>query len=177
MVVRGSKMVKKILFVVLFFALIFALILFSGCLKIKTPANCSDIKHESLFDKARLGEVAMCYHEVAVGQALLKKDKDAALGACENISTGNIVSKAERDNCYIDIAELLKDPTICEEIEPNILEQEPLKKIMQSRRDLCKQKATKKSDAKICGGTVSVLFIIPLLFLFFYRKRKLKKEK
>lgn len=161
-----NKMVKFA--IILMFFIFFFL---SGCIVTKSETECQDLESRNLMNNLAWGEVAMCYHEVAVVYAL-KKERLAAIHACDKIYTGNElgwIETSERNSCYSDIAEILPDDTICENIKTSRFE-DPIN-IFKTQ---CKEKAKKKMNSMTKRSLCTTIFIfIPLVFLFYsyYNKK------
>lgn len=181
MAVGCCEMVKFLLIIILF-----VLVFFSGCITNEEQLQKKIEECRTLNQLLKTGEIATCYHEVAVSYALkapTKKDdirypieKGHALNACEQIAlTKSWFVENEQNNCYADIADILNDETICERIVPTGLEKYvnwlPFEKIY-SFKEHCIEKAKPKAQPDICSAAV-----IPFAILFlalgagiFYRK-------
>lgn len=161
----------------IFFAvLLFGLILLSGCLKEKTEQECLDLKAKaaagaaSRYAETFTGEIAGCYHELAVWHAL-HKDNDSAIEACDTIGDSSVFSQSERNNCYTDIAQVLHDNTTCEKIETSLLEEPTtFAGLIKSYKEQCIAKATPPQKADVCGAMVFILAPLFALFLSLWKK-------
>lgn len=155
-----------------------ALLLFAGCLTTKDEADCEALTEKSFLNNLSWGEVSMCYHEVAVGYAL-KNDSANALAYCGDVNpSGGFVEKSEQNNCYSDIAQILRNETICDNIQTSFAE-EPVGdfsvasyNVTKSYLTLCKEKSQPRSvSANLCTSTAFML--APLLFaLYSYYKKE-----
>ncbi|MBD3210438.1 hypothetical protein GF318_03585 [Candidatus Micrarchaeota archaeon] len=100
-----------------------SILLLSGALGLVTPQQC-DLNPELDRDSERMN----CYHNAAITYAYLN-NRDRASETCLNIwlifgagapnSNSDIVTKAEMtaNNCFYDIALILKDPPVCANIQ------------------------------------------------------------
>ncbi len=162
-------MVRKYLLAA--FALILILSLLPGCIKTRDETDCANIADPSQPVSLYAGEAAMCYHEAAMGHAL-RSESDAALADCQLVeTTGGVIAQSEANNCYNEIAGIMKNQTICSYIKNTVISQPTLFDAVTSNFTTeCMKGAEQKppSDLKLCAGFV----LGPLAFLFLLVWRK-----
>ena len=151
----------------------------------KDLSECSDIPNDDE------GKKMDCYHAVAVTQAILYKDKGAAISACEGIykdiaepSSKNIknIGESKRNICLYDVAKAYKDPStgltdpgICDGIQETAALS--IFTGATATREICKNTAKnlqrvnpqkyfdkEENPNNICA----LVFIFPLTFIFYY---------
>lgn len=116
-------------------------ILFYGCITLPGGTNCSGKQGQDERDK--------CYSDAAVAAALVKNDRAAALAFCDNVERSSSPFGSERDLCYMRVAEVFRDPSICENIDS-----------LELTKSLCKSKAEPARSPRLCAP----LFALPALF-------------
>lgn len=151
-------MVKKTLFLA-----IAAMLFLAGCLVTKSDEDCSNLKAASIGDKLKVGQLPMCYHEVALGHAL-KGEKQSAIDSCKKIGeTGVAIADNEMNNCFEEVAEAFNDTTICDEIHTTFT-QNPLYMVWDYQKKDCETRAQPKNyDLGLCF-IGPLMLAAPLLF-------------
>lgn len=136
---------KKLLIIASLFLLL------AGCITIPGGSDCGS--------KPSQGEKEKCYSDAAVAAAILRTDKADALNMCNQIEKSASPFGSERDQCYMRVAEIFKDTSICNNVESSGL-----------TKSLCISKATPVRSTSVCATA----FVLPALFalaLFAYCKR------
>ncbi|MFA5076844.1 MAG: hypothetical protein WC488_00240 [Candidatus Micrarchaeia archaeon] len=155
-------MVGKLLVAAAFCLLLFLAL--AGCLQTKSPDECGGIT-ESYWG----AEKDSCYHEVAIGFAV-RGDAGSAVQYCGMITPGsNAFSQSERNTCYANIAEALKNPEICNNIEDTSMVGDWTGAVEAYRAE-CVQKATPR-DYTINFCSTTPLILASLLALFIAARR------
>ncbi len=115
-------------------------LLFSGCITLPGGTNCGSKQDQDERDR--------CYSDAAVAAAIVKIDKGDALAMCNNVERSSSPFGSERDLCYMRVAEIFKDASICNNVEASGL-----------TKSLCISKATPVRSTSVCA----TLFILPAL--------------
>ncbi|MBI5046647.1 hypothetical protein HZC07_02855 [Candidatus Micrarchaeota archaeon] len=167
----------RAIFLLVFFSTFLFLIF--GSLGLKTPDECNRL--------ARLSERIPCLHTAAVTAAYTLKEQSptqaesAARGICSQIyaistqyPTSELGQRAstESNDCYFDIAKILRKPSICDSMaDDNFgtgLFGSP------TNKDMCEEETTKLLSYQTLGPSnlCALLFIFPVLFvgITIYRK-------
>ncbi len=168
---------------ILVFALtLFVTIFISGCLITRSESDCTKLENEAWYDSWKVGEVSMCWQEVAISKAL-KSDSDGAITACENAGTPSSgliqyapsFAESNSNSCYSDIAAILHNETICDRIETQLIQGDigPLSELWGSAKNKCKERAKQKGEKlTLCGSTAAFILVPLLILLSFYRKKQ-----
>ncbi|MEW6528640.1 MAG: hypothetical protein AB1391_02005 [Candidatus Micrarchaeota archaeon] len=146
---------------------------FAGCIIPKSESECDELKRETLLNNLAWGDVAMCYHEVAMGYAL-KGNSQSAVQMCDEISTGGKLSwieASERNMCYFDIAEQLRDENICDKISASWFEhptwfEDPTKHY----KNQCKEKVEKAKNRGNVLLCPTIFIFVPMILFFLGRE-------
>jgi hypothetical protein len=106
---------------ILLFSLLFIIILISGSLGLETQAACD----QQYAQTGQLSDQIVCYHEAAMTYAYAG-DSTTAQTLCQDIVTDfgtgytpdiNQRAELEANDCYFDIAKILAQPDICNNIQ------------------------------------------------------------
>lgn len=123
-------------------AIIFAslLLLLAGCITLPGGTNCGSKQDQDERDR--------CYSDAAVAAAIIRNDTGGALAMCNNVERSSSPFGSERDLCYMRVAEIFKDTSICNGVEASGL-----------TKSLCISKATPVRSTSLCA----TLFVLPAL--------------
>ena len=147
-----------------YFLAIFLILLIcisNAVLGFKKESDCGDYLANN-----QLGELALCYNEVAVSYASLG-DKAHAEHYCTRIqSVPSVYAESQANNCFADVARILKDNSTC-----NMITQNQYQQVLTGgavTQDICNQNANKQLEKPMCSTVLIIL--LPLLGgLFFFR--------
>ena len=126
-------------------------LLLAGCITMPGGTNCGS--------KPSQGEREKCYSDAAAAAAILRNDKAGALNMCNRIEKNPSPFGSERDLCYMNIADIFKDTSICNNVES-----------LGITKSLCISKATPVRSTSVC----MTAFVLPALFalaLFAYHRK------
>jgi len=126
-------------------------LLFAGCITIPQGSDCGG--------KPDQGQRESCYADAAFAAAIIHNDTGTAISMCGQIEASASPFGSDRDLCFMRIAEVLKNPAICENIESSGV-----------TKSLCISKATPVRTTSVCA-TAAVLPAIAALALFAYYRR------
>ena len=135
----------------LLFSILLLSIFFSGCISL--------LKKESDCTPSKAGDLNECYANVALRYAIVDKDQTNAIRMCNKIDEiGSVFIGSEKDNCIMDVAEVLDKPALCGSIGNTVTKR------------LCERKSTPLPAPTLCS-TVFILPLLSILALFaYYRK-------
>ena len=107
------------------------------------------------------GSEKVCYHQVAMSYALTEKP-DEAIKYCKLIeTTGSIFTKSQMNRCIRDIAVILGDNNICEEIDTSTFYGGDIIDII-STKTICNEEVNAKNNkSKEC----KIAYILPIVVL------------
>ena len=126
------------------------LLLFAGCITIPQGSDCAS--------KPDQGQRDSCYSDAAFAAAMLRSDSGGAVSLCGQIEKSSSPFGSDRDLCFMRVAEVFKDTSICDNIESSDV-----------TKSLCVSKATPARTTSVCA-TAFVLPAMLALALFAYRK-------
>ncbi len=157
---------RNIITMVFIAFILYTSITFSAIVGLKTETDCVNYAGKP----EKTGELALCYHEVAISYASFKNGF-AAEQYCDKILTLAILSpgfinkdiaRSQAYLCYADIAHILQDPTKCVMIDEGEDKFNLLVAGASTTKEICEQNASKKKQKPYCG--VALFILLPLLF-------------
>jgi|GEM_PF-4836990 len=92
-------------------AIFLLLALFPGCIHLTNEQDCSTTSADDRND---------CYFDLAIRYAIVEQDAGRAVAACNRI--GAVTFGDDRAQCIAKVADIMEDPTICNNIGESILE-------------------------------------------------------
>lgn len=131
----------------LFASALFLFLLLAGCIKLQKESDC----HAMQDDTSR----SRCFYDAAIGYAITDREADA-VRACKSITdTGWLLGSSEMDNCLMEVAEIRKNPDICNHIE--VTQSGEFSSAI--TRDLCRSTATQRGQP-----ACTTIFVLSTLF-------------
>jgi len=126
-------------------AIFLLLLLLPGCIYLTNEEDCRATSDSDKND---------CYFDLAVRYAIVEQDSARAVGACNQIGWSTFGN--DKDQCIGRVAAIMEDPSICNNIQPSLLEGDTNSFVL---RRLCISEATPRGQA-----ACSSIFIIAPLF-------------